>query len=112
MEEKKEVIWLIKLFQSEFVKSKFFNSKVACVKDFERLLNAPENDKNFRKWINEMKELSVIEFFKKINNRRNGKPVDGFVVNKENVLKRLRSLETYDNLVKFFDSRAMFGVDK
>lgn len=110
MKPEKEVIYLIKLYQSEYIKG-FFKIKTACIKDFERICFAPENDKSFRIWINEMKEIGIIECVGK-NSNKYGRNVDGFVVNRDLILKRLRNLDAYKNLVKFFDSRAMFGVDK
>lgn len=110
MKQEKEVIYLIKLYQSDYIKG-FFRIRTACIKDFERICLAPENDKSFRIWINDMKSIGIIECIGK-NSNKYGRNVDGFVVNRELILKRLRELEVYSDLVDFFSSRAMFGVDK
>lgn len=111
MKQEKEVTWLIKLYQSKYIKG-FFGSNCACIKDFERLLDAPENDRLFRIWINQLKESGILEFSNKIDNRRNGISVDGFVINRDLVLKRLRELDIYSDLVKFFNLRSGGFVPK
>ena len=111
MREEKEVIWLIKLYQSEYSKG-FFKTNCACIKNFEKVCDVPIHDKNFRNWIKEMKEIGVIEFFEKKNNGGFGKFVDYFTIDKNLVLKRLRQLNTYIKLVKFFDSKEIFGASK
>jgi|GEM_PF-4789520 len=111
MKQEKETIWLIKLYQSNYYVG-FFKTNCACIKDFEIVCDAPTNDKNFRNWIKEMKELGVIEFFERKNNGGFGRTVDYFVVNKSLILKRLRELDTYIKIVKFFNSKEIFGASK
>jgi len=108
MKEEKEVIWLIKLYNSEYSKIGFFNknSKSACIKDFERLLEAPENDITFREWIKKMKNIGVIEFYEEIKIGSCGK-TDSYVVNRTAVLERLKEIKVYcEILFPFFNSRA------
>ena len=111
MKEEKEVIWLIRLYQSNYFKG-FFKTNCACIKDFEIVCNAPINDKNFRNWIKEIIESELIEFYERKNNGGFGRTVDYFVINKSLILKRLRELDTYLKLVKFFDSKEIFGASK
>jgi len=108
MKEEKEVIWLIKLYNSEYSQGGLFNknSKSACIKDFERLLEAPENDLSFGNWIKEIKELGIIIFSEKIKIGHCRHLVDGFVVNKKEVLNRLKEINSYSKvLLPFFNSR-------
>jgi hypothetical protein len=107
MKEEKEVIWLIKLYNSEYSKSGIFGKqKCACIKEFERLLDAPENNSSFRNWIKQMKEIEVIEFCEKIKIGQ-GNIVDGFIVNKDAIIKRLREIKVYsDTFIPFVNSIA------
>lgn len=104
MKEEKEVAILIKLYNSPYAKKGFFKSqKSACIKDFERFLNAPENDSSFRIWIKEMKEFGVIEFSEKI--KAGHLNVDGYFVNREAIIKRLKEIDFYSKyLLPFFNS--------
>lgn len=111
MKEEKEVIWLIRLHQSNFCKG-IFNKKNACIRDFEIVCNVNETDKTFRNWIKNMKEIGIIEFVERKNNGGYGRTVDHFVVNRELILKRLRNFDSYYKIAKFFDSITLFGVDK
>jgi hypothetical protein len=110
MKEEKEVIWLMKLYNCQYIKGGLFKSpKLGCIKDFERLLNAPENDKNFNEWIKKIKLLKIIESNEKI--KIGGiKEVDGYFVNKKEIINRLRELDIYLNILyPFFNSRVEVG---
>lgn len=110
MKEEKEVIWLIKFYLSDYAKNLFKKNKVACVKDFERLVNAPNNDIRFRKWIKDMININVIEFSERKNNGGFGRTVNYYCVNRNEIIKRLREIDCYDSLVRFFDLRSTLGV--
>ena len=105
-----EVMWFIRLYQSNYTKSLFKNN-FACIKDFESICDVPIHDKTFRNWINQMKEIGIIQFAERKNSGGFGRTTDYFYINKNNILKRIRKFSCYNNLVSFFDSRSVLGVD-
>jgi hypothetical protein len=113
MKEEKEVIWLIKLYNCQYIKGGLFKiNKLACIKDFEKLLNAPENNSRFNHWIKEMIQLNVIEFSEKIKVGK-GNLVDGYFINRDQIKKRLREIETYSKILyPYFSSIAELGLTK
>ena len=113
MKEEKEIIWLTKLYLSDYAKKFIKSPKLCCIKDFEKLLDAPENNKDFNEWIKSMIQLGVLEFSEKIKIGYCRHLVNGYFVNRDQIKKRLREIETYSNvLYPYFSLIAELGLTK
>jgi hypothetical protein len=98
MKEEKEVIWLCKLLISRFAKSVGRNS--GCKKDYERAVEASDNDKTFRQFMQKMIEYGAIEFLEK--KVAHGGYLNYYVVNKTVMKKCLRENKYYRELREYF----------
>ena len=96
MKPEKEVLWIVNLLKSRFVKRKFGGSIGGCKSDFEKVARASENNKDFRGWIDKLIEEGSIEFFER--KRVIGKSVNTYVVNSRRLVKRLKNTEFYNSM--------------
>lgn len=87
MKKDKEVIWLVKLLSSKYIK-KPFGSKGGCKRDFETEIGIFENDKYFRKFLNELIFEEILEVFET-------KKTEYYVVNKIKLINKLKEKELY-----------------
>lgn len=85
MKPEKELIWLVKLRDSEFVVG-WIKSKSGFKKDFERLVNAPMNSKEFHDWFNDLRDDGVII----IDDGRTDKTFEKFFVDKKRCDQRIK----------------------
>lgn len=106
----KEVVWLFKLAESKHCGNFLKKPISACKKDFQRFLNAPENDKNFIKWIDELIEEGVLIFSEYIKRTNGGRPISSYVVDFKKLIEKLRNNEYYDSACDFFERRSHMGV--
>jgi hypothetical protein len=111
MKPEKELVWIFVLLSSHFVKGFFTSPEKGCKKDYERLLNAPENNKEFGKWVNDLISEGSLEH-SGIMERSDGKRVETYIVNPKFLLERLRNNIYYNPAYVFFDSRSTLGVSK
>lgn len=111
MKSEKELVWIFVLLNSHFVKGLFTSPEKGCKKDYERLLNAPENNKEFNKWINELIQEGSLEHSGRIE-RPDGKKVETYIVISSILLERLRKNTYYNPAYVFFDKRSAIGVSK
>ena len=112
MKPEKEFAWLLKLSTSDYCGNLFKTPKLGCKKDFERLLNAPENDKEFTRWFNSLISSEIFVYSENIQKNMFGRSVPGYNVNLNNTLEFLRTMEYYDLAHKLFNSRAIMPVPK
>lgn len=111
MKDEKELIWLITLAQSKFCPKFMKKPDMGCKKDFERLLGAPENDKDFLGWLKELIEKKVLILAGQIQRGSSfSKNVDAYTIDFGKLMDLLRKNSLYDDLWKFFDSRSTAGV--
>lgn len=111
MKSEKELVWIFVLLNSHFVRGTFTSPAKGCKKDYERLLNAPENNKEFNKWINELILEGSLEHSGKME-RADGKNVETYIINPTALLNRLRKNMYYNQAYVFFDKRSTLGVSK
>lgn len=88
MKVEKEFHWMLALLESRHVK-RLLRSEPACKKDFERLLGAPENDRDFTAWFYQLVAAGALEAAGEVK-RGSRSGVQGFLVNRT-VLERLLS---------------------
>lgn len=105
MKREREYSWIVILLNSEYVhRGIFSNPKGACKKDFERLVNAPENSSVFHEWFNELIEDGAIiphgDIYKGENNNFK---VHAYVVNFKVLYARLKLNKVYKLSKKIFD---------
>lgn len=94
MKEEREVIYLIKMFNSELASSIFKKSKKGTKRDFEIVCNAPENNTGFRRWIDFLINRSILSV---VGYAENKSPLYG--ASKKKILKRLEEIEYYRKFV-------------
>lgn len=87
MEFKKEDIWLVKLLGSKYMK-KLFGSISGCKRDFEVEIGIFENDKRFRKFLNELIENRILEVFEI-------KKTEYYIIDKSKLIKKIKETELY-----------------
>ena len=108
MKPEKEMMWIAILYSSPHIKDPL-NFKIlpdpACKKDFERLVDASENNKDFNEWLNKLIELTILEPAGKITKgNRNNVVTEGYIVSArklEEYAKR-NFEELYKKFYKFF----------
>jgi hypothetical protein len=110
MKPEKELIWGKILMQSEYAGG-ILKKKLGCKKDYERLLEANENDKSFMEWFNELLNDGIIYPAGEIEVGM-GKKVQGYRVDYELFEKRLRANKYWHLDWKFWDDRALVGASK
>lgn len=105
MKPEKEFQWLILLIRSNFVKG-WFRSKSGTKKDFERVVKAPQNSNEFYRWFNELVKDGCINNDGKIPHPTNTKwMVNGYVGNKKKLEERLKNLNCYTLVHKYFEKK-------
>jgi len=102
-----EFKWIVNLLNSQFLKGGFFRRQSSgCKSEFERIAEAPLNNKEFRKWLNYMIKENVFEFFER--KKVIGGNVDTFVINGGKLEKKLRENQIYDPTRKIFEKKVGF----
>ncbi len=100
MGEEKEVFWLVKLLFSKYNK-KLFGSKSGCKRDFEVELNVFENDKSFRKFLDNLIEINILELSETY---KRGKY---YSVNKKRLIEKLKREPIYLLFKKAIDENML-----
>ncbi|MCK9370204.1 hypothetical protein M0R04_09890 [Candidatus Dojkabacteria bacterium] len=111
MKPEKELVLCFTLAQSKYSDTILKKGELGCKKDFERLLDAPQNNKYFIAWINGLIASGVLEeagTLMRIN--RNGKETTAYRVNQKKLLEYLRSNPLYPVACDFFDKRSHIGI--
>jgi len=105
MKIEKEMKWILLLYDCPHVKD-FTELKIspipACKKDFERLVDAPENNKDFNEWF---KKLIVEEVFifvgRCVRGTRNNVFADEYIINAGNLVRYAKTNPLYPKIKKF-----------
>ena len=105
MKEEIEWKWLVNLLTEGTAHMNGFLRKVkpACVKDFERLAGASENNKYFKEWFNTMAKKGVFEFYELRN-----KYVKTYIINVKLMNKELTEYDIYKKIRRIFQKKAGF----
>ena len=112
MKPEKELIWNMTLYQSDYAGGNpLFKKKMGCKKDFERLVEAPEKDKSFSEWFDNLLEEGIIYPSGEIEVGR-GQKVQGYRADKDLMLEKLRKNNRYHLVYKFFDDLSTFGASR
>lgn len=94
MKKERELIWMVKLLNSEYVRTRSIKKqKSGCKRDFEILVGAPENDKNFRRFLNELIEQGYLVMFEK---KRAVGLIATYVVDSDKLRKRMVENPEYE----------------
>lgn len=105
MEVSKEYWWLVKLKMSKYRKG-WINTTAGIKKDFERLLGAPQNSKEFHDWFNEMIEEGIIELYGEIPHPSNNKwMIKGYVVNTTKCEIRINTLPCAKDIYSYHETK-------
>lgn len=111
MNEQKEFIYSIRLIMSQYHRGSMFRKdKSGCSKDFERICKAPENNKEFLDWIQELKNRKILEFDERIDLNKVKEPKKYFV-NDRKLLDKLKDNSHYNEAFQFFFDRSIFGIN-
>ena len=110
MRAEKEIVWLAKIYKSKAIRDPAnlrFITTPLCKKDFEVLLDAPENSKEFHEWFDNLVMNKVLFFTDKIRRgNRNNVLLNGYTGNISDIMRYIREnpeLElVYDALDAFF----------
>lgn len=106
MKPEKEIKWLVLLYDSKHCKD-LLNFKApkepACKKDFERLLNAPENNKEFHLWFEKLVNEKVFVFHSMITKNKNNMKFRGYIVDAPTLAKYAKSNPLYKSSWSFFN---------
>lgn len=108
MKSEKELLYLLKLRGSTFVKTHITFARTqqsACKKDFERFLGATENDKKFHEWINKLIEHKVLIF-----HNTGEREVAYYVVNTTALDKLLKQNPEYYVIEHYRESTALVPI--
>jgi len=107
MKIEKEMKWILLLYDSPYVKDLTelkVSPRHACKKDFERLVDAPENNKDFNLWF---KKLIVEEVFifvgKGKRGTRNNIFVDEYIIHAGNLVRYAKKNPLYSKSKKFIN---------
>jgi hypothetical protein len=112
MKPEKELIWCFQLSTSQYCGGFFKKAEGGCKKDFERLLNAPENDNDFLNWIKSLIEEGSLEFVGQIQKSNRGRTVPAYVVNFKKLLDRMRRNQFYPLVCDYFEAMSPLGISK
>ena len=100
MKPEKEFKYIILLLNSQHMKS-FLATKIgACKKDFEKILDAPENNKEFNDWINELIQEGSLEHNGRL--QKGNTMVRGYLVNEKALLQRFKDNGLFEPAKKYF----------
>jgi len=104
MKIEKEAKWLLLLYDSPFVRDLTelkISPKPACKKDFERLVDSSENNKDFNEWFKKLIAEEVFIFVGK-NSRgaRNNVFADEYIVNAGNLIRYFKLNPLYAKMKK------------
>jgi len=99
MKESTELIWIINLITSPYIK-RLFSKNSASIKELEIISGSATNNKVFRKWFKEMLDKRCFELgsIKSVN--YNSKEIQTYFVNKINFLKVLKNMDLFNKLYK------------
>lgn len=106
MKAEKEIIWLIDLRDSEFVQG-WFRAKSGSKKDFERLLGAPNNSKEFSIWFNEMRDDGIIVLSEEAGD---GTQHDKFMVDKKICDQKIKENRHNKILHKYYNKDTVIKI--
>lgn len=102
MKPEKDVKWCGKLYKSPHCRHalKFkFSCIPGCKKDFERIVGAGENSKEFNEWFNELKDEGVFVFVGKISRGvRNNVIANGYNVDLKCLIKYVKTNPEYKDI--------------
>lgn len=108
----KELLWLSRIYSSDAIKDLSnlkFKSIPMCKKDFEIIVDAPLNDRDFYTWFDKLVMEGVLEYVGKLEGKRvkDMKPIDGYIGNASNMMKYIKAnseLEkVYSDIKKLMD---------
>jgi len=100
MKPEKEVLWMVNLLKSKFVKKKFGFSIGGYKSEFEKVAKASESNKEFRKWFDKLVEDGTIEIFEKKSIGKGRNFVNTYVIDVSKLYKKLKEIELAKNLLK------------
>jgi hypothetical protein len=107
MKKEKERDWLITLYESEHTKDLInlkISPKPACIKDFERLACAGENNKEFRQWVKKLIDMEVFVFIGKISRgMRNNVISDGYIIDGPKLVKYEKTVKDHKKYDKYYN---------
>lgn len=107
MKAEKEFVWLLLLLESPYQRGTF-RSNPGCKRDFERVVCAPQKNKEFTLWFQELVDEGCFESVGTVRRRmRTSVVYEGFVVNRRKITKRL-SRNTYFPLAQRVFKRSWF----
>lgn len=81
------------ILTSNFKKKMIGSTIPGCKTDFERVACASESNREFRKFFDELVNDGCLVFFEKKDVGSFGHPVDTYIINVSNIMKRIRSIE-------------------
>lgn len=106
MKDEKELIWIFKLLTSEYAGGFLRSKKVGCMRDFEKIAEASENDKDFRDWI----KLFLIYRTSEKRGAKWGSNVKLYELDVDKMFKKMRDNCEYPIVYRFFDKRSTAGL--
>ncbi len=100
MENAKIIVYLFKL-----IKLSFEDSLAHSKREFEILVNAPENNKFFHNLVNQLIEEGCLYIHDTLPN---GYPL--FKINSDKLRDKLRTIEDYNTIWYVFNKTSVFGA--
>ena len=92
MKDEVKIKYLSMLFISKEFKKSFFGKNIGGTKaDFERICNVSYKNKEFRKWLNELIELKVLEFFE--IRKTDGGSASTYLISNKKILSLYRKID-------------------
>jgi len=111
MKPEKEVLWMVNLLNSKYVKRSFGVSYGGYKSDFEKVAGASENNKYFRAWLNLLIEEKILEPYKDKKTNTFGNDIQTYVINSNKLLAKLRQNWVYKTIGKFaINNDTVFGI--
>jgi hypothetical protein len=98
MRDDKEIIWLVKLLNSNFYNS-FFKKNGGSISNFEKCANNSLRNEEFRNWFKKMNQKEIIKFLELRENRA-GSPTKIYVIDKNKCWKYLKEFELFNVIRK------------
>lgn len=112
MKNEKELKWIWDLYNSPHCRD-IMNFKISsipgCKKDFERICDIGENNREFNQWFKKLVSIGVFIFVDRISHRsRNNVFSKGYTIDLKKLLKYAKENPYYSNARKFFSMEVRF----
>ena len=112
MKAEKELIWMYKLAVSKYCGGFLKKPESGCKRDFEILLEAPRNDKDFLNWLDQLIIEGSLEYVGNIKREMGGRPTKSYVVNFKKLLEKMRRNQFYPLVCDYYEAMSPLGISK